>query len=228
MKVNMLFSLIFLILTPLYLSCDCSDQLNDVTSNKSFLHSFAIMNMDHLYYGVPFYGSPDHVYFHYSEDFPCKCENLTISKNVTANITDENKHNLSIETGKTSRKLKTTKIENKKNLRNNEEKMKKSYSDENELKSLEDIYQKERNRTIADKMFNNATSVQKNLNKKTPEIKFIEKESPITVDLTEGKNESIDETMSNKYLFDIDNYYENLLKDSVSDFEDALKHTLRK
>jgi|LauGreDrversion4_2_1035121.scaffolds.fasta_scaffold211844_1 hypothetical protein len=224
----MLFSLVFLILTPLCLSCDCSDQQIDPTSNKNFLHSFAVMNMDHLYYGVPFYGSTDHVYFHYSEDFPCHCNNLTIAKNTTDILLNETIIN--IQKGNTSRKLKKTQPAVKKNLRKNEEETKKSKYDV-ELKALEEIYQRERNSTTSIKMFNNtSTSLlpSQNKTKNTPEIKFIEKESQTTGNSLELKNDSSDEIVNNKYISEIDQYYENILQDSVSDFEDAIKRTLIK
>lgn len=226
MKVNMLFSLVFLILTPLCLSCECSDQPTDPTSNKNFLHSFAVMNLDHLYYGVPFYGSTDHVYFHYSEDFPCNCNNLTIAKNTTQILLNETiDKNMK---GNTSRKLKKTQQEVKKNLRKNEERTNK-YKYDIELKALEEIYQRERNSTASDKMFKNTSLLpSQNKTKNSPEIKFIEKETQTTGNSLEQKNDSSDEIINNKYLSEIDQYYENILQDSVSDFEDAIKRTLIK
>jgi hypothetical protein len=113
-------------------------------------------------------------------------------------------------------------------LRKNKDITKKTKYDK-ELKALEEIYKKERNTPTSDKMFNN-TSLLPSQNKtmKSPEIKFIEKESQSSEISNEQTNDSSDETVNNKYLSEIDQYYENILQDSLPDFEDAIKRTLIK
>jgi hypothetical protein len=184
--------------------CDCcrkeGEENPNFDSNNSYLHSYAVMNMDHLYYGIPFYGSSDDMYFQYSDDYPCKCNREEAAINCKEN--EEKKSN-----------------KMKKNLRKAEEKVKNpvtiSNLNENGLPPKSD-----------EKLVKKDVKVEKSKEIKGNEIKKLEKIYKVEkTSENKPKTNLIEENLkksSADYLSQIDNYYGNILKDSDKDFEEGV------
>jgi hypothetical protein len=202
--------------------CNCENSNNSQNDNlkDNYLHSFAVMNMDHLYYGVPFYGSGDQVYFNYSEDYPCKCEKIPEATNPNENLIKECKTK--------SNKLK--KIKKKKNLKKKQSNIN-IEDNEIELKKLEEIYKIEKNKPISKLNVNNTKQIKL---VPTPPKKIIKKltvkysDSGPKQEIVKVKNNAVAKEEVNPYLSDIDKYFSNILEDSRTDFIEALSKTRNK
>lgn len=215
MKLNWIVFLGVLLTRNIYLcnNCDCANT-NEVAKenfNDNYLHSFAVMNMDHLYYGVPFYGSGDQVYFHYSDDYPCKCENIPTAEKPSEELIIDCK----------SKKMKNVKKKTY-NLKKNDS-YAKIEDNEIELKKLEEQYQIEKKMPVSVlKPYlikdTNLFAPKKIVKKLT--VKYVK--SRPKKELKNIKNNAKSDVSNSPYLSEIDKYFGNILDDSKTDFIDAL------
>ena len=159
MKWNVWSYLVLILMIKLAYSekCKCEDTRKNVEMKQktNFLKSYAVMNLDHLYYGVPFFSSGNQVYFHNSQDYPCKCKKIKNAKMLSKKLVSKFE--------KKMKKAEKNQTIVEKNVKN----------DENHLEKLEEIFLGEKNQSKKNDDEIETDSSDKSLKNKGIEKKYL-------------------------------------------------------